>query len=327
MERELKQTPNSANIVVVDCKQIMCMKKVFKYIGVGLIVLIAAIFIFANISKIIMSEKMKGHTLTLEQMIDSINTHLPSKGPDSLNFFVMDRVVLEDNNVVWEATLDTTFFYPIRESFLPESLNGGVLTEGNRKMALELDTLLSNSLIQKSHQLNLLYYYLFAKNTRPNPFYDEVIERKYSQTWRIHSPFSDRQYEYTMTFNKMKETEKFCKRQPEAALKLFVSEYLKRQNILLTIASGNADVIMQMADEGSAIVFLCTFDKSYSVGDNKPISNLRNQKEEIEIVLEEDFRTLPIFYDTKNICKRTSKVFLFRFTDWDKNDSIEFKIY
>ncbi len=274
-----------------------------------------------------MSEKMKGHTLTLEQMIDSINTHLPSKGPDSLNFFVMDRVVLEDNNVVWEATLDTTFFYPIRESFLPESLNGGVLTEGNRKMALDVDTLLSNSLIQKSHQLNLLYYYLFAKNTRPNPFYDEVIERKYSQTWRIHSPFSDRQYEYTMTFNKMKETENFCKRQPEAALKLFVSEYLKRQNILLTIASGNADVIMQMADEGSAIVFLCTFDKSYSVGGNKPVSNLRNQKEEIQAALVEDSQTLPIFYDTKSICKKAQKGFLYRFIDWNKTDSLEFTIY
>lgn len=303
------------------------MKKVFKYIGVGLIVLIAVIFIFANISKIIMSEKMKGHTLTLEQMIDSINTHLPSKGPDSLNFFVMDRVVLEDNNVVWEATLDTTFFYPIRESFLPESLNGGVLPEGNRKMALDVDTLLSNSLIQKSHQLNLLNYYLFAKNNRPNLFYDEVINRKYSQTWRVHSPFSDRQYEYTMTFSEMKETENFCKRQPEAALKLFISEYVKRQNILLTIASGNADVIMQMADEGSAIVFLCTFDKSYSVGGNKPVSNLRNQKEEIQAALEEDSRSLPIFYDTKNICEKTTKAFLFRFTDWDKKDSIEFKIY
>jgi ribonucleotide reductase alpha subunit len=172
-----------------------------------------------------------------------------------------------------------------------------------------------------------LYYYLFAKNTRPNPFYDEVIERKYSQTWRMHSPFSDRQYEYTMTFNKMKETENFCKRQPEAALKLFMSEYVKRQNILLTIASGNADVIMQMADEGSAIVFLCSFDKSYSVGGNKPISNLRNQKEEIQAALEEDSRSLPLFYDTKNICKKTSKAFLFRFTDWDKNDSIDFKIY
>ena len=303
------------------------MKTAVKYIGVGLIVLIAAIFIFANIGKIIMSEKMKGHSLSLEEMIDSINTHLPSKGPDSLNFFVMDRVVLEDNNVVWEATLDTTFFYPIRESFLPESLNGGVLTEGNRNMALELDTLLSDSLIQKSHQLNLLYYYLFAKNNRPNPFYGEVINRKCSQTWRIHSPFSDRQNEYTMTFKKMKETENFCKRQPEAALKLFASEYLKRQNILLTIASGNADVIMQMADEGSAIVFLCTFDKSYSVGGNKPISNLRNQKKDIQAALEEESRTLPIFYDTKNICKKTSKAFLFRFTNWEENDSVEFKIY
>jgi len=303
------------------------MKKIMKYLGIGIVLLFAAGIILGNIGNILVSKKQMDYAHSLEGMLSEVNKHLPSRALDGFDYYIMNRVVQEGENIVWEATLDTTFFYPIRESFLPESLNGGVLTEGNRNMALELDTLLSNSLIQKSHQLNLLYYYLFAKNNRSNPFYDEVINRKCSQTWRIHSPFSDRQYEYTMTFNKMKETENFCKRQPEAALKLFMSEYVKRQNILLTIASGNADVIMQMADEGSAIVFLCSFDKSYSVGDNKPISNLRNQKEEIEIVLEEDFRTLPIFYDTKNICKRTSKVFLFRFTDWDKNDSIEFKIY
>lgn len=303
------------------------MKKIMKYLGIGIVLLFAAGIILGNIGNILVSKKQMDYAHSLEGMLSEVNKHLPSRALDGFDYYIMNRVVQEGENIVWEATLDTTFFYPIRESFLPESLNGGVLTEGNRNMALELDTLLSNSLIQKSHQLNLLYYYLFAKNNRSNPFYDEVINRKCSQTWRIHSPFSDRQYEYTMTFNRMKETENFCKRQPEAALKLFMSEYVKRQNILLTLASGNADVIMQMADEGSAIVFLCSFDKSYSVGGNKPISNLRNQKEEIQAALEEDSRSLPLFYDTKNICKKTSKAFLFRFTDWDKNDSIDFKIY
>lgn len=303
------------------------MKKVLKYIGFGIVLLFALVIILGNIGNILVSKKQKDYAHSLEGMLFEVNKHLPCRGQDGFEYYFVNQVMQEGDNIIWEATLDTTFFYPIRESFLPESMNGGILPEGNRSMTLDLDTLLSSNLLRQSHQLDLLYYHLFAKTDKPNPLYEEIMNLKYSQTWRIKSPFSDRQCEYTMSYNEMKETEDFCKNQPESALNLFMSDYIQRQNRLLTIASGNADINMRMTDEGDAIVFCCTFDNSYSVGGNRPISNLRNQKEEIQAALDEDSRSLPIFYDTHNICKKAKKHFLFRFTDWNKTDSLEFNIY
>lgn len=303
------------------------MKKVLKYLGIGIVLLFAAGIILGNIGNILVSKKQKDYEHSLEGMLAEVNKHLPSRAPDEFDYYIMNRVVQEGENIVWEATLDATFFYPIRKSFLPESMNGGILPEGNRNMALDLDTLLSSNLLKQSRQLDLLYYHLFAKTGKPNPLYEEIMNRKHSQTWRIKSPFSDRQCEYTMSYNEMKETEDFCKKQPEAALNFFISEYIQRQNRLLTIASSNADINMRMTDEGGAIVFCCTFDDSYSAGGNRPVSNLRNQKEEIQAALDEDYHSLPLFYDTQNICKKAQKRFLFRFTDRNKTDSLEFKIY
>lgn len=303
------------------------MKKALKYLGISIILLFAAVIILGNIGNILVSKKQKDYAHSLEGMLAEVNKHLPSREPDGFDYYIMNRVVQEGENIVWEATLDTTFIYPIHESFLPESMNGGILPEGNRSMALDLDTLLSSNMLKQSHLLDLLYYHLFAKTGKPNPLYKEIMNRKFSQIWRIKSPFSDRQCEYTMTYNEMKETEDFCKNQPVAALNLFMSEYVQRQNRLLTIASGNAAINMRMIDEGGAIVFCCTFDNSYSAGGNRPISNLRNQKEEIQAALIEDSRTLPIFYDTKTICKKAQRGFLFRFVNWNNTDSLEFKIY
>lgn len=303
------------------------MKKVLKYLGIGIFLLFAAGIILGNIGNILVSKKQKDYAHSLEGMLTEVNKHLPSRVPDGFDYYIMNRVVQEGENIVWEATLDTTFFCPIRESFLPESMNGGILPEGNRNMALDLDTLLSSNMLKQSHQLDLLYYYLFAKTGKPNPLYEEIMNRKFSQTWQIKSPFSDRQCGYTMTYNEMKETEDFCKSQPEAALDLFVSEYVKRQNRLLALASGNSDINMKMTDEGGTIVFCCTFDKSYSSGGNRPISNLKNQKEKIQAALDEDFHSLPIFYNTLNICKKARMGFLFRFVNWNKTDSIDFKKY
>lgn len=303
------------------------MKKVLKYIGIGIVLLFAMVIIISNIGKILVSKKQRDYAYSIEGMLFEVNKHLPCRGQDGFDYYIMNRVVQDGDNIVWEAILDTTFFYPIRESFLPESMNGGILPEGNRSMALDLDTLLSSNLLKQNHQLDLLYYFLFAKTGNPNPLYEEILNRKYSQTWRIQSPFSDRQCEYTMTYDEMKETEYFCKEQPGTALGLFLSDYIKRQNRLLALASGNADISMCMKDDGDAIIFYCIFDKSFSDGGNRPISNLKTQKEEIQAELTEDTRTLPLFYDIKNICKKAQKDFFFRFTDWNKNDSIDFVIY
>ena len=303
------------------------MKKVLKYIGIGVALFFALVIILGNIGDILVSKKQKDYAHSLEGMLAEVNKHLPCRGQDGFEYYIMNQVMQEGDNIIWEATLDTTFFYPIRESFLPESMNGGILPEGNRSMALDLDTLLSGNLLRQSHQLDLLYYYLFTKTGKPNPLYEEIMNRKYSQTWRIKSPFSDRQCEYTMTYYEMKETDDFCKNHPDSALNLFLSEYIKRQNRLLTFASGNADINMCMKDDGDNIIFYCIFDKSYFDGGNKPIENLRSQKKEIQLVLDEDSRTIPIYYDVKGICKKTKKTFLFRFTDCNKIDSLEFKIY
>lgn len=303
------------------------MKKILKYLGIGIVVLFAAGIILGNIGKIYMSKKQKNYAHSLESMMAEMNKLLPIRGQDGFDYYIMNRVILEGNNIVWEATLDTAFFYPIRESFLPESVNGGILPEGDRSMAIDIDTLLTNDQLKQSHQLDLLYYHLFAKTDKPNPFYEEIMNRRYSQTWRVLSPFSNRQCEYSMTYDEMKETEECCKNQPETALNLFMKEYIKRQNRLLSFANNNADITMRMKDEDNTIVFCYAFDKSYSKRGNRPVSNLRNQKEKILAALVEDSQTLPIFFDIKSICNKAQKGFLFRFTDWNKTDSLEFTIY
>lgn len=303
------------------------MKKVLKYFGIGIILLFAVSVILGNIGNFIVSKKQKDYVHSLEGMLAEINRSLHNRTIDGFDYFIIDKVVQEEDKIVWEIILDTTLFYPTRESFLPEALNGGVLPKGKRNMSIDLDTSLSSNLLKQSQQLNLLYYNLFAKTDNPNPFLEEIMKRKYSQAWRIKSPFGNRQCEFSLTYEKMKETENLCKKQPEIALELFTSEYVKRQNRLLNLANGNADIKMNMIDDGDTLVICCKFDKSYSQRGNRPIANLRRQKGEIQMAIEEDIRTLPIFFNTKNICKKINKGFLFRYIDWNKTDSLDFIIF
>ena len=89
----------------------------------------------------------------------------------------------------------------------------------------------------------------------------------------------------------------------------------------------NADITMHMEDSDSLIIFYCILDKSYSAGGNKPIANLRNNQGEMLEDLQEDCETLPIFYGMKEICNRTNKDLLFRYTNWNKTDSVDFIMY
>ena len=77
------------------------MKKILRYIGLGIIVLFAAGLILGNIGNIYMSKKSKDFSQSLEGMIAEVNKHLPHKGFDGFDFFIMDKVLLKDNNVVW----------------------------------------------------------------------------------------------------------------------------------------------------------------------------------------------------------------------------------
>lgn len=321
MEKELKLIPLSASIVVKGYN-FRKMKKFLKTIGILFCVLFAAIIIIGNILNILLSKDKKDHLHTLEGIVIEMNRYLPRKEL----YFSIEKIALEKENVIWNVTLDPTFFYPIRDSFLPESLNGGILPEGDRGMALDLDSLISNDLIKQSNHLNLLYYYLFVKTRKKNPFYEEIMHRRFSQIWRIESPFSDRHSEITMSYREMANAESLCINQPDEAQNLFMSEYIERQNRLLNYASGNADLTMHMTDDGNTLIFYCQFDKSYSEGDNRPILNLREQSDEIEHTLKNDVKTLPIFYDIKNICDFAGREFLFRYLDWYKTDSIDFRI-
>ena len=239
----------------------------------------------------------------------------------------MNRVLFEDDNVVWEFTLDTTFFYPTRESVMSESINGSVLISGDRNQNLDLDTLLSNELLKESHQLDMLYYYLFAKKMKANAFYEEIMRCQCSQTWRFYSPFSDNKCEFSMSYDEQKTLEEYCKNNPNDALQEFLFDYIQRQNRLLTIASYNADVIMRMDLNNESIILYNTLDKSYSEDGNKPISNLKANISEMRDALSEDIRTLPLFFGIKEICERTKKSLIIRYTDWNKTDSIDFVMY
>ncbi len=303
------------------------MKKAFQYIGIGFVVFIAVVIILGNIGHMLVPIKNKEQSQTLEKMIAEVNRHLPHRGFDGFDFFIMNKVLLEGDNVVWVTTLDTTFFYPTRESVLPESMNGGVLASGNRNCTIDLDTILSNDFLKKSHRLDLLYYHLFVRTNNPNKLYEEIMKRQYSQTWRIHSPFSDRRCEFSMTYREQKDIADYCFNNTESALQEFLFEYLKRQNRLLDVASNNADMVMSMAEDGSSLIFYCVLDKLYSLDGNKPVFNIRNNQSEMRDALVEDFQELPLFFGIKEICERTSKRFLFRYTDWNKTDSIDFIIY
>ena len=300
------------------------MRNVLKYISIGSFVLIVAIIVLGNIGMALLSKKQKDDIYILENILADLNKNLPIK---EQGYYSLNKVVKEGNRIVWEITLDTTFFYPLHRSFLPESLNGGILLAGNRNMALDLDTLHSNKLLKQSSLLNILYYHLFVMSDRPNPLYCEIMNRNFSQTWRFISPFSNRQCECTMDYYEMKETADFCRKQPEAAINLFMLEYVNRQNRLLDIASANADIQMHMTDEGDVLMFYCKYDNSYSLEGKNPISNLREQKEEVQNSLEEDVQILPIFFNIESICNKTSKGFLFRFVDCNKTDSLDFQIY
>ena len=303
------------------------MKKIIKYIGIGFIIVFSSVIILGNIGKMVMGEKNKGTYQSLESMIAEVNRYLPHKGFDSFDFFIMNRVLIEGDTIVWESVLDTTFFYPTHESTLPESLNGGVLASGNRSFDIDLDTILSNEFLRKSHQLDLLYYHLFARPYNPNRLYEIIMDQMFSQTWRVNSPFSDRKCEYTMTYEEMKSMEDYCHNYSDDALRDFMFEYLKRQNRLLKVASSKADIKMQMVDDGSTLLVYCTFDKSYSEGGNKPIANIKPNQQEMLDALQDDAHSLPFFFGMKEICERANRRLLFRYTDWDKTDSIDFIIY
>ena len=286
-------------------------RNVLKYLGIGILLLFAILIAVANIGRIFWEKNQKEYDQTLEGMVAEINQHLPMKDPNGFDFYTLSHVALDSEKVVFDATLDSTFFYPIRESLLPESMNGGILPSGSRNDVLDLDTVLGEKLLKDSHRLSLLYQQLFTNKKGTNKFYEEIKKRGYSIIWRTHSPFSDRKLEFSFSSKELDDIEVFCKNNPDSALTEFLKEYIERQNRVLSLASLNADARMSMIDNGKSLLFLYVFDGTYSANGNHPILNLRNYKNELFEALKDDSENLPFFYSIKRfVIKQIGTIFL-----------------
>lgn len=302
------------------------MRKNIKYVGIALAAVVGLSFVLVNFINIYLSNKKK-----LETMIDGINMYLPQKGFEGYDYFTLERCRLEGNNVIWEFTLDPAYINSTRECALPESVNGFVIVDGSsRDDALDLDSAYTNMLFQQSIRFNLLYQYLIVKdssNLVSNQFQQELEKRQCSQTWRAFSPISEKHIDFTITYQQQKDIEEYCKLERESALAELITEYIKRQNLILVEATKYDDVKMGMALEGSCIVLRCVFDESYSTNGNNPIENIRMDKEEVENELRADASSLPLFFDYKRICGTMENSYIVRYVDWNSHDSIDFRIY
>lgn len=301
------------------------MKKVFKFLGLALLTLFAVSLILGNIANIIVSKRSVQQGRTLEDMVAEINQHLPMK-QEGFDFFSLDSVILKKKQVIWCSTADTTFFYPNRESMLPETLNGGLVVAGDRTQLLDLDTLLSSKYLKEDQELNSLYYQLFARKNQKDAFHDELMKRQYAQTWRFHSPFSNRSCEFTITYDEQRKLIDFCNNKPKEALQLFIRDCLHRHNRILKLASRGTGTHMSMKDTGDAFILSIVFDKAFKVDGEDPIYSIRANRQEVLKGLQEDFQRLPMFFGMKEICEKTKRKFVVRCVNFSRTDSVDFDL-
>ena len=307
------------------------MKKIIKYVGIVLAVIVGLAFVLSNIINVYLTNKKNNQPYSLEEIIAGINTNLPQKGFESYDFFTLERCKLEGNNLVWEGTLDAAYINSIRESALPESVNGFVVVDGSsRNDVLDIDSTLTIEFFQQSIRFNLLYQNLIVMaedNGRSNQFEKEMAKRHCSQIWRAYSPFSNTHVDFTLTYQLQKDIEEYCKHEKELALSEFIIEYIKRQNLLLGEASKHEDIKMDMVLDDTCFVLRCVFEETFSEHGNHPIENIRMVKEQVENDLQADALSLPLFFDFKRICEATGKGYTVRYVDCNDNDSIDFRIY
>jgi len=84
---------------------------------------------------------------------------------------------------------------------------------------------------------------------------------------------------------------------------------------------------MHIVNNGEKLVFYVVLDNSYSANGNKPIQNLCAMKDELHKGLLEDTQMLPFFYSSKEICQKTRRGLIFRFSDSRKTDSLDIRIF
>ena len=287
------------------------------YVFIGVAIIIAIGLIVRNTS-----------STSLNMMIVELNKSLPQKGYEGYDYFTLEKCKLVGNNVVWECTLDETFFYPDRESAMPSAINNGVLSQGSsRDDYLDIDHDFSNNVLKKFHKCTLLYNNLIAIENNDDPFYREMKKQGCSQIFRTHSPYSNRTIEVKITAEEQKNIEVYCKQRPKEALEEFVSLYIQRQNLMLSNASDEEGIVMNMVDDGSDLVFRFVFDTIYSAEDNEPIENLRGNIDEIEDAVKKDVESLSVFFNVKRICEKTGRGYVVRYVDGYITDSLDLKIY
>lgn len=180
------------------------MKKIIKYVGIVLAVIVGLAFVLSNIINVYLTNKKNNQPYSLEEIIAGINTNLPQKGFESYDFFTLERCKLEGNNLVWEGTLDAAYINSIRESALPESVNGFAIVDGSsRNDVLDIDSTLTIEFFQQSIRFHLLYQNLIVMaedKGRSNQFEKEMAKRHCSQIWRVYSPFSNTLVDFTLTY-------------------------------------------------------------------------------------------------------------------------------
>ena len=152
------------------------MKKIIKYVGIVLAVIVGLAFVLSNIINVYMTNKY-----SLEEIIAGINTNLPQTGFENYDYFTLERCKLEGNNVVWICTVDAAYINSIRESALPESVNGFAVVDGSsRNDVLDIDSIITIEFFQQSIRFNLLYQNLIVMaedKGRSNQFEKEMAKR------------------------------------------------------------------------------------------------------------------------------------------------------
>lgn len=265
-------------------------------------------------------------TISLEMMIAAINRQLPYKGFEGYDYFTLEKVKMEGNAVVWEASLDPSFFHANSGNALPDAIiNGGVLSQGSSiDDLLDIDEDFTNAFHKKFQRCTLLYNNLIANDFNQSAFYEEMKKRKCSQIYRTHSPFSNRKIEIKLTYEEQISIESYCRQRPKEALAEFVSLYIQRQNYMLSNANDEDGITMNMIDEGTDLVFRCVLHSEDGIN---PIEYLRENVAIIERDIRHDIETEAAFFNTKRICTKTNKGYIVRYIDWYNTDSLDIRIY
>jgi len=290
------------------------MKTVFKYIVAILVGVLLLIITFANFWQanntynVVDSrtqDKYKRSVVTsnfIEKTVEEMNRYCPIE----YEYGSMDSVFIEDKKVVYKMSISN------------KSVQFNSFNEQAQIVPLSKDFL------RKTNREQLLHYYLIVRKDKENPFNEELINRGYSQEWRMYMNKKSSKYTaYTMTPQEMKEIRDFCEKYPKRAKQQFFKEYIDRQNELLkNINYENATV--SLFTDNTSLYYIYTLSKDITINNKYCIKNLKTNEEEVWTSIVSDLRTVPLFHSVQEICLLMNKKLIFRYKDFFEKDSIDF---